>query len=559
MAHDHLPGDGMDHWDRVASELRACRESQQRAYGDVDPATLGRYLAGESAEAERAAVEAALHDHPDLRLLTDLVKDVLGSLEPVEVPAPGHVPETAEAPSILPFPKQAVRKPRQAFWRRGGPILAAAGLLIAVGVGLPAALGALPVGGRDGRDPLALADRRGVAGRGGAGLLALGQDKGIADRMLSAPVPPPELDLPELDHGPPAGAVASAGTAPPALREARTYFHAGERARAQGDWARASAFHHKAAKACEAGRVPQHSPDAVNAVLSRAEVLQLAINSANGAKKDDPQLATLRERIAGAASDPIPDVVPTLAGALRYSRDCANRRGLATALGKIGPAAAPALPVMIACLIRSEDAGERRALLEAIQKIGPAARPALPALRALAGEAPAEPELAKGAPTPAPPPPGGYQARKAMMPRPLPAAERGLAKVLVAALSGTDGRVGIKDTAGRCSVKAARDGTEALRSLASQDGVEVLVEILPPGGRHNDPAAEWKLVQMGERGAVVILDPSANTARVYLSATLRAEKFPAEATAKAIGAALASGGCDKAVVVAREKLAAAKK
>jgi hypothetical protein len=87
-------------WDRVAAELRACKESQQKAYGDVDSATLGRYLAGEMTPAERATLEQTLDELPDLRLLTDLVQDVLNDLGPVEAAPPAAAP----APVILPLP-----------------------------------------------------------------------------------------------------------------------------------------------------------------------------------------------------------------------------------------------------------------------------------------------------------------------------------------------------------------------------------------------------------------------------------------------------------------------
>src|SRR5205085_2588820 len=74
-------------WDRVASELRAYREAQQRAWGDIDNATLGRYLANEADGAERQRVEHALEELPELRRLTDLVRDVLAGAAPVGVPA----------------------------------------------------------------------------------------------------------------------------------------------------------------------------------------------------------------------------------------------------------------------------------------------------------------------------------------------------------------------------------------------------------------------------------------------------------------------------------------
>src|SRR5262245_65986706 len=84
-----LPTEGLPNetWDRVASELRACKEAQQRAWGDIDSADLGRYLAGEAAGEELTRIEQALEDLPELRKLTDLVRDVLIDLEPVAVPA----------------------------------------------------------------------------------------------------------------------------------------------------------------------------------------------------------------------------------------------------------------------------------------------------------------------------------------------------------------------------------------------------------------------------------------------------------------------------------------
>src|SRR4051812_22206952 len=43
-----LSSDAGSTWDRVAAELRTCREQQQRTYGRIDNALLGRYLAGET-------------------------------------------------------------------------------------------------------------------------------------------------------------------------------------------------------------------------------------------------------------------------------------------------------------------------------------------------------------------------------------------------------------------------------------------------------------------------------------------------------------------------------
>src|SRR6478672_8236700 len=113
-------------WDRVAAELRACKESQQKAYGGVDSATLGRYLAGEMTPAERATLEQTLEELPDLRLLTDLVQDVLTDLGPVEAAPPAPAP----APVIRPL---AAVKPRRraSALRRYAPLVAAACILLA--------------------------------------------------------------------------------------------------------------------------------------------------------------------------------------------------------------------------------------------------------------------------------------------------------------------------------------------------------------------------------------------------------------------------------------------
>ena len=73
-------------WDRVASELRACREAQQEAWGDVDNAMLGRYLADDVTPQERRRIEKDLEHHPELRKLTDLVSDVLRDCEVASPP-----------------------------------------------------------------------------------------------------------------------------------------------------------------------------------------------------------------------------------------------------------------------------------------------------------------------------------------------------------------------------------------------------------------------------------------------------------------------------------------
>jgi tetratricopeptide (TPR) repeat protein len=118
-------------WNRVASELRAYRELQRKAWGDTDNALLGRYLADEVDPHERQKVEAALDEHPELRQLTDLVREVLGECEANPAAQP-------EEPDVLPFAPPKVTAKRATFrpGRRLGWLVAAC---LLVGVGIPLA------------------------------------------------------------------------------------------------------------------------------------------------------------------------------------------------------------------------------------------------------------------------------------------------------------------------------------------------------------------------------------------------------------------------------------
>jgi len=131
---------GLPRWDVLAAELRAFRDQQKQTWGDVDSALIGRYLAGEATAEDRRRVEAAFDEHPDLRVLTELVSDVLNEFEPLiappPLPPPVQQPELTQ-PRLLPFTQQP--KVRRSFLtrvRRYGALAAAACLLLALGVGL---------------------------------------------------------------------------------------------------------------------------------------------------------------------------------------------------------------------------------------------------------------------------------------------------------------------------------------------------------------------------------------------------------------------------------------
>lgn len=93
-------------WARVAAELLACRETQKQAWGAIDNITLGRYLAGEVTANECQVIEAALERYPELRELTDLVRNVLSDYEPAQISAPAapiSAPVPTPAPATLSF------------------------------------------------------------------------------------------------------------------------------------------------------------------------------------------------------------------------------------------------------------------------------------------------------------------------------------------------------------------------------------------------------------------------------------------------------------------------
>jgi hypothetical protein len=317
MGNDFEAANGQDGWDRVAAELRACRESQQKAYGDIDSTTLGRYLAGESAPDEAARVQAALKELPELQSLADIVSDVLGGLPPVSE-APPAVAEPA--PRVLPFKPAAPRKPVSAFWYRHAAALAAACLLLVVGGGT------LLFQNRPATEARTeLADRSdGFASRGGAAPMLASLDLGPGltledDREKEdfLPAPPPRGEKKLMGGGYLKGAVRTPG---------------GPRT------------------------VGVQDPAAHSLVLLTAEA--------------DPK------RVAAARKE----VVRPLVKELRRANDTRKGREIAVALGRLGPASTEAATDLVARWVNSTDPQERKAALEALKKLGPAARDALPRL-----------------------------------------------------------------------------------------------------------------------------------------------------------------------------------
>lgn len=119
----------LEQWEQVAAQLQAYRDSQRSTWGDLESAVLGRYLAGETDPSEQSRVEAELAAHPELRRLTDLVREVLDEFEPTAAPP-------AEEPVVVKF-RAAARRPS---WleraRRNGVLALAACVLVLLGVSL---------------------------------------------------------------------------------------------------------------------------------------------------------------------------------------------------------------------------------------------------------------------------------------------------------------------------------------------------------------------------------------------------------------------------------------
>ena len=64
-------------WEGVAAQLKAYRDQQRATWGDIDDATIGKYLAGQASPEEIAEVKAAAAQYPAVREAIELVREVL--------------------------------------------------------------------------------------------------------------------------------------------------------------------------------------------------------------------------------------------------------------------------------------------------------------------------------------------------------------------------------------------------------------------------------------------------------------------------------------------------
>jgi hypothetical protein len=520
-----------DSWERVASTLRACKEDQKRTWGDLDSSTLGRYLAGEVADDERGVIERELADHPELRQLTDLIRDVLGDLAPV-----------AEAPAALPFGK--ARKPRRVlpFLRRHAALVAAACLLVALGAVFPA-------GGL-------VSPRKGV-------LVASSDEVRFLDRgVASAPsptIPFNALGTPapaQIDAAPPAPAVpdrlemkvhapAASGMAAKELaadtttrakwmtsrdaaadhRRGREYLLLGRVAEAEKSLARSYAH-------CQERLGAKH-PITTQAAQELANLYASALNQvpesrASRTAEPDPMQRTAfwlesdkKKRKAASLEEQIADqtlpriqatVVPALVRALETAPTPAERQTMVSALGNLGPAAGPALPALRQSLDNATPA-ERTAILQTMGRIGPAS---VPILDQLAGA-----DAVKGA---AKNDPRNHRAN-------LSAADRTLIRDTLHELQGPEAQAGIADEAACLSLRAIRAASVRLHHLAKAKSSGILVLIQTKAAYRPDDAACPR--RLGERGVHIVLDLAGDVA-VKVSPALADAGFSAAAVRDAM-------------------------
>jgi hypothetical protein len=505
--------------------LRACKEAQQRAWGTIDNTTLGRYIAGEMSGDELAVVEQQLQVHPELRLLTDLVRDVLGETESTPVPEPApRILALASAPPRTKVPEKR-RGGVLRFLSRRSSLVAAACLLIVLGVAMPRP-GFLSAP-RDSTMPVM---ERGVASRFVVPVGApapVSAPGAIRPKMMARNAVPAAdrkevavLAMPQLPVSPPAPMALSTTEADLTPEQAVELHRRGVYFQRTGDLVRAEASWNQVHIFCQ-NRLGDDHPATKSSARHLAGVYSVALNAANTFAYrggPSPSRATtartdpareLGEQLSRQSSQQIrTNVVPVLTQALRSAPAAEERRVIVRALGQLGPVACSAVPLLTERLEESTDREEIRAVLIALDNMGEAAHTAIVTLNELSTETQAaESHSTKN--------------RYADIRRKMNASDRQLATKILHRLQSCEGRVGVRDDAGCFSVRTVRMSCQQLARLASTAGVEVFVSTCEQGARKNPS----RLARMGPRSVHVFIDPAAPSVQVELSAQLQREGF----------------------------------
>ena len=532
-----------DSWERVASTLRACKEAQKQTWGDLDSSTLGRYLAGEVADDELGVIERELADHPELRQLTDIIRDVLGDLAPVAEPSPG--------PTVLSFEKAHKSRRVLPFLRRHAALAAAACLLVVLGAVVPAG-GLLPSRGgvlvATSEEVHFLDNGVATASSPTIPFNALGMP---APAGLAAYAPNPEPSRPEMKvHAPFAGGIAAKDAARGDLghvklmmtsRGAAAHLRRGRDEARDGRVVDAERSLSKSYAHCQEHLGAKH-PITTQAAQELANLYAFALNDDYARAPGVPDLvfktspdpvsdkktgeaAALGERIAGQTLPQIQaTVVPALVRALETAPTAAERQTMVSALGHLGPAAGPALPALRSSLDNAT-AAERQTILHTMGRIGPASVPILDQL-ANADR------------------PGTNDLRNSPNNRAnLSDDDRTLIRGTLRELRCPESHAGIADEAACLSFREIRAASVRIHRLAKakQPGILVLIQT-KAACRPGDAACPHRL---GKRGVLVVLDLAGNV-EVKVSPALTNAGFSAAAVREAMLAACKAKQYDKA-------------
>jgi hypothetical protein len=527
----------LGHWERVASELRACREAQQQAWGDVDNATLGRYLAGDVTPEERRRIETALESLPELRKLTDLVSDVLRDCEPASPAAPARR-------DVLPFrPAAPAVKTKTPRWRRWAAVAAAASVLLALGyLALPrdfaryAPRGANPVAltsddltnitpgsSPDIKNVVAMHQPLPSAGEAGGWdwnfFDAKGREKSesstrkldpvviVADgltRAGSAYEKSGDLDLAEVSYK---------------LAYSLDEWRLGEEAPATTETRRNLGAVYQTALAMDTDRrdlLLEHHFEKIGPPAPAA-------NDKDGKEELRQSAALLRQRITKqTVRDLRLSVVPVLVQNLREARTPEEREQLSRALAQLGPAARDAVPALQDCLRKAKTPQESAALVSALGEAGPAAAPeAAPVLvSSLRSDSPEVRRAAEDALA-------GYGrgARDDMLKMADSAAsDRPEWRGLKERLNGVEGRIGVRDGSEVLSVLALRQSQREIRELARTHGVEVYAETRPALPPPEEAKADKERQRdVTDDGVYLVIHPAPLHVDAYVGQSLRDE------------------------------------
>jgi hypothetical protein len=568
-------------WERIALELRACKESQRQAWGDVDNATLGRYLAGEASQNEQAEVEQALQDLPELRKLTDIVRDVLSDVVPAFDEELAPVEAASAAPAVLPFARAVPGRGGRfvSFLRRQSSLIAAACLLLTFSVAMPRP-GYLSAPRPEPSLTHALASARPVpVSAEPDGVLPEPRLVARAKKVLLVKDELREEHLALVKTEPTAANVPVTPQQTAELnRQVVLWARRGELTRAvpplrqahQAYQRRFGANHPSTQKTARylanfyaAALAPDPSPSTLAfapAVVMKkimppaAPTPQPAPQPVPGATSQDAYFlqtaSTLGMQIVNRSTQEVQTaVVPVMVQALKAAVEPKERRHLVRALAALGPAARTAIPALTDRLEHSKDPLEVQEILTTLTRMGPAARTALPTLVALSSRCQAagharghsskrSPVVRSPISAPPPPPPARFTAT-----------EEKLVRKAMASLDGPDGRTGIDDQAGCLSVATVRRGTKALRELAGKTRIEVRFETVAccdPAlkDRAKEHRKEVQLAR-GARTVHVLFDPQGALVQVQVGAALQREGLTPEKLRKGLEDCLRHHPADK--------------